>query len=144
MAAPSLFATQLLRHGSLKAIDRDKMYRLHPRGGLPYTPVVHTDPVRGPSIFLYAYNNVYKDRILPDGLTIEYHASRNDAVNNDLNRLVGREVTLYAQLGRHECRHGKVLVKPSTGGVYHLRLLPPPPDAPVQTTLWADMVDDED
>lgn len=162
----SLFATQLLRHSSLRAIPRDVMWAKHPAregpSGHKYVPAVHTDPRDGPSIFINAMNKRgYEDRVLPDGRTIEYHASVSPAVNRELRRLVDSEVTLYAQLGRHDCRVGRVVVEKPRGAadeVFHLRLVapagdrgapasPPPPElvfpepgsGPAVKINWADM-----
>lgn len=125
--APTLFATLLARHPSLKPIPRDVMYARHPRPpNAGYTPPVHFDRQRGPSIFISA-NGPYQDRLLPDGRTIEYHPSTNTQVNSDLESLLGKEVTLYASLARGDCREGRVIVQKQTHGVYHLCLLPLPP-----------------
>lgn len=151
----SLFVTQLLRHPSLSPIARDVMYAKHPArdgpSGRRYVPTVHTDPQDGPSVFVNPLNkHGYHDRVLPDGRTIEYHSSVSATVNRDLRRLVGTEVVLYAMLGRHECRTGRVVVEKPAGvaaEVFHLRLLPPSepalefPSAPVAGPRinWADM-----
>lgn len=142
----SLLSTQLSRHSSLKPIDRQVMYARHPArvnaDGKRYVPTVHQDPINGASVFIYPFNrHGYADRMLADGMTIEYHPSRSADVNGDLRALVGREVALYAQCGRRECRQGRVRVHvaPEASDVYHLRLVRPPPSPQKQHVLWADM-----
>lgn len=147
--AQTLFQTQLLRHPNLRAIDRELMYARHPSktdpSGKRYVPAVNHHPAYGYSVFLYPGTKYgYDDRILADGVTIEYHPSTNSQLNNELGRLVGQEVTLYAQVGKQECRQGKVTVgRPSsaTQPVFHLKLMPLQPVA--RKGLWADMTDSE-
>lgn len=137
----NLFATQLSRHPSLKPVGLETMYARHPgqtdpRTGRRFVPAVHRDPDRGASIYMYA-NGKYVNAMLPDGRTIEYHPSTNQAITRQLDELVGKEVTLYTQLGagrQAQAREGKVVVQKSpTFGVYHLLL------QPQQTPRWADM-----
>jgi hypothetical protein len=140
----TLFATQLSRHPSLKPLGLETMYARHPgqtdpRTGKRFVPAVHRDPERGASIFMYPRNDRYPDTMLPDGRTIEFHASTNVSIARQLDELVGREVTLYTQLGvgrDAHAREGKVVVDSSPKpGVYLLRLQPRAP----ASTRWADM-----
>lgn len=128
MAPTSQFATQLSRHPGLRPIGRETMYARHPSKtdatGRKYVPAVHVDPRRGPSIFLYPGTKYgYDDRLLADGVTIEYHPSRNALITSDIDSLVGKDVILYAQLGRFECVEGRVRVSQQSAKVYHLRIL---------------------
>ena len=150
----SLLATQLARHPNLRRIRRDVMQARHPAKDTPtgqrYVPAVHTDPQGDVSLFMHATvgsNKGYAGRVLPDGRTIEYHPSPNMALDGELDRLVGQEVTLYVQCGE-ECREGKVIVDkaPDAQGLYHLRTVPPPPPSfehppagPTTRVSWADM-----
>ena len=152
----SLLATQLMRHPSLKAVDRDTVWARHPgvydsRQGRKVVPAAHDSAGgREPSVFINPTKNAYGDRMLPDGKTIEFHPSTNNNVNGMLDRLAGREATLYAFLGNNTYRAGKVVVKSVANGVYHLGLVTPPlpqaalvaraePPRQQRRVLWADM-----
>lgn len=143
-----MFATQLLRHPSLRPMPLAEMYAAHPRvtrGGKTFVPAVHVHPVHGPSIFLYPFSKfAYADRILADGRTIEYHPSRNALIDSDIASLVGREVVLYAQAGRAEGRVGRVRVSRSDRADVYLLELQPQPDVDTKgvaavRVAWADM-----
>lgn len=152
----SLLATQLCRHPSLRPVDRDTVWQRHPgvydsKKGRTVVPAAYDAPPHGPSVFINPVKNAYNDRILPDGKTIEFHPSSSDLVNGRLDRLEGKEATLYAFLGNNMYRTGTVTVHGASRGVYHLRMVspplpqapppPPPPDdshAP-KRMLWADM-----
>lgn len=136
----SMLATQLSRHPSLKPLGLQTMYARHPSQtdpstGRKFVPAVHEDAMRGYSIFMYPKTRFgYEDRILPDGRTIEYHPSTNASITHQLDRLIGKEVTLYVQTDRTQAREGRVVVeKPSESNVYHLQL------RPQQHAAWADM-----
>lgn len=140
-ATASLLATQLLRHPSLTPVERSAMYALHPSKtdatGRRYVPAVHRDPRRGASVFVYPFSrHGYRDRMLPDGRTVEYSPSGNSVTNRDLDALVGQEVILYAQLGGApaHCRQGRVRVlKPRRDSpVFHLCILAPPTSPPTR------------
>ncbi len=154
-----MLAVQLGRHPSLKPVDRDTVWARHPgvydqKTRRKVVPAAHEDP---PSVFINPAKNKYGDRLLPDGRTIEFHPSTNDGVNALLDRLTGREATLYAFLGNNTYRTGRVLVHSVSNGVYHLGLvtpplprappplpspLPPPVEQPPpqpRRVLWADM-----
>lgn len=145
----SLLATQLSRHPSVRPIEWGEMCRAHPAkevNGTRFVPAVHRGGPAAESIFLnpsskYAYNNT----LLPDGCTIKYYCSNNREITADLRSLVGREVTLYAQVGRGQARQGRVEVAHPGGDVFHLRLVPPATAAPTAAAeqpkkmLWADM-----
>lgn len=134
--ATTLFATQLARHPGMQRIPLETLYSRHPaqvdRGGRRYVPAVHRNQDGTSSIFLSPFNR--SDRMLPDGRTIEYHPNR--AANSQLLELVGREVTLYAQVARQEGRRGLVTVTHPPDlpeGVFYLRVCPRvPPSAPVR------------
>lgn len=147
----SLLSTQLSRHPSLRAVDREVVWAKHPgvtdaRTGHKVVPTaLLTDNTA--SVFLNPEKNAYGDRILADGRTIEFHPSTSAKVNADLYRLVGREATLYAYLGRAGYRTGRIRVeRPPTmndDGVLYLRIQPPElPVAMPRGTAWADMSDD--
>lgn len=138
-------ALQLARHPSLKAIEREAMYRLHPSKydahGNRYVPAVHYAPA-GPSVFMYPMNGRYANKMLADGRTIEYHPSTMRSTNADLDSLVGQEVTLYVQCDKQQCRQGRVTVKRAPQGAFHLALVSPPLPAapgPSDRISWADM-----
>lgn len=169
----SLLAVQLCRHPSLKHVDRGTVWSRHPgvydsKKGKTVVPAAYDNDQHGPSVFMNPVRNMYGDKLLADGRTIEFHASTNDMVNGKLDGLVGREATLYAFLGNNTYRTGKVIVDTaSSRGVYHLRLVSPslpqaapPPQArqpqpleddmedggykkPPVRVLWADMTDSE-
>lgn len=157
----SLFATQLSRHPAMQRVALDTMYARHPaqvdHEGKRFVPAVHRGP-SGSSLFLYPFSRfAYRDRVLPDGRTIEYHPSTNARTNGQLRALVGQEVTLYAQVGKRDARQAKVVVEHPADlpeDVFHLRLVgagaAPVPVAPAAATadtspppkkraLWADM-----
>lgn len=153
----TMLATQLSRHPSLKPVDRETVWKKHPGvydrvKGRKVVPAAHEDP---PSVFINPVKNVYGDRLLPDGRTIEFHPSSNDAINGALHRLLGREATLYAFLGGNTYRTGRVVVerRATADGVFLLTLVTPPlpaagaPADPVaaapRKTLWADMGDSD-
>ena len=152
----TLFATQLSRHPGLQRLPLETMYARHPaqtdHEGRRFVPAVYQGPA-GPSLFLYPFNRYsYQDRMLPDGRTIEYHPSSNGRTNGQLRSLVGKEVTLYAQVGRREARQARVVVEhpPDLAeDVFHLRLVTAAPSAAAapapqqqqqqRRVLWADM-----
>ena len=150
----SMFAVQLGRHPSLSPLPWKTMCAKHPakvgENGQRVVPAVHRGPDGAVSIFINPGNKyAYKNCMLPDGRTVEFHPSNSPAINRELHALVGREVTLYAQLGR-EARQGRVVVEHPEGlqnDVFHLRLVPavplpavaPPPPAQTKKVLWADM-----
>lgn len=154
-SSTTLFATQLARHPSLRRVPLETMYARHPAqvdsAGKRFVPAVHRGPA-DTSLFLYPFSRyAYQDRILADGCTIEYHPSTNARVNEQLRALVGREVTLYAQVGRREAREARVVIEHPAGlgdDVFHLRLVPGslpdagPPVVPAKKVMWADMMDD--
>ena len=153
MRAPqtSAFAAQLAAHAHLRPVPLQAMYAAHPaqvdQAGRRFVPAVHHGP-RGPSIFLYPFSRfAYRDRVLPDGRTIEYHPSTNARTTAELRALVGQEVTLYAQVAGREAREARVVVQHPAGlpdDVFHLRIVAPaaaPPAAKpaVKRVMWADM-----
>lgn len=158
-ASPSLLATQLGRHPSLRAVDRELVWARHPgvfdaKKGRTVVPAVHEGAQGVVSVFMNSSKNNYGDRMLPDGVTIEFHPSTSDIVNGRLDRLAGKEATLYAFLGSNSYRTGKIVVRDAPNGargVYHLVLqrqqqqqLPPAAVARAAAaapprTLWADM-----
>jgi hypothetical protein len=142
-AATTLLGTQLSRHPSLTPLGVQTMFDRHPQRtspatGLAYSPAVHRDALRGASIYLNGLSDRHGNRMLPDGVTIEYRPSNSPEITRQLDDLVGQEVTLYALVGREQAREGRVAVgkqeDPQGRGVYHLRLQPKA--APL---LWADM-----
>lgn len=148
-ATGTLFATQLSRHPSLRRVPLETMYARHPAqvdaNGKRFVPAVHRGQA-DTSLFIYPFNRFgYMDRILADGRTIEYHPSTNLRVNAQLRDLVGREVTLFAQVGKREAREARVVVEHPEGlgdDVFHLRLVTPSlPEAPApaKKVMWADM-----
>jgi hypothetical protein len=143
MSRASLLATQLARHPALRAVDRDTVWARHPgvydrARGQKVVPAVHMSANGESSVFINPALNRYGDRMLADGRTIEFHPSTNDVVNGRLDRLLGREATMYAFLGRDAYRMGRVLVEAAARGVYHLRLAPAafePPAAAVAAAV---------
>lgn len=157
-----LFAAQLARHPSLQRVALDTMYARHPaqvdQEGKRFVPAVHRG-AGGTSLFIYPFSRyAYRDRVLADGRTIEYHSSTNAHTNGELRSLVGQEVTLYAQVGRGDAREARVLVQQPADvpeDVFHLRLVSPrlvsppgvepaaaapaAPPADKKRVLWADM-----
>lgn len=147
----SLFATQLSRHPAMQRVPMDTMYSRHPaqvdHDGRRFVPAVHRGPA-GTSLFIYPFGRFgHRDRVLPDGRTIEYHPSASARAKGQLRDLLGQEVTLYAQVGRHDARQATVRVEQPPDvpeDVYLLRLLVPVTRAPVQQeppkrVMWADM-----
>jgi len=155
----SLLAIQLSRHPSLRVVDRETVWTKHPGvydgvKGRKVVPAAHDNP---PSVYMNPVKNVYGDRLLPDGRTIEFHPSSSDVVNGKLHRLLGREAAFYAYVGNDGYRAGKVVVerRPMSDGVFHLRLITPPlpaaagpapapaPDTAPEKKAWADMTDSD-
>jgi hypothetical protein len=117
-------ASQLLRHRDLTAIDRETVWTSHPgvwdsRLGRKVVPTAWDG-----SVYLNAYDNKYGDKMLPDGRTIVFHPSNSSSVNAKLSELAGKDVALYAFVGRNTYRTGRVRVEKAQGGVYHLKVHP--------------------
>lgn len=151
----SLLATQLLRHPSLKPIDRAAVWARHPGVYDPKTRRTVVPAAHDSSVFMNPVKNAYGDKLLPDGRTIEFHPSSSNLVNGRLQKLTGAEATLYVFLGNDTYRTGTVAVDRVAEGVYHLRLVTPPlpcqppprpppaeqPSRQPKKMLWADMTD---